>query len=296
MARIQKVKKVLLYTLVLNITVALAKIVYGYMTDSISMLSDGFHSFFDGTSNVIGLVGILIASRPPDKSHPYGHRKFETLSTIAIAVLIFFAGFEILKKSYVGIKSDHLVEVSLLSFIIMGCTLLINIAVMTYETKKGHELKSDFLLADALHTKTDIFISLSVVVSLIAAKAGYPVLDVIASVFITFFIVKMGISILKSATDVLTDAACINPDEIKELIQSIKGIKGCHEIRTRGKEGAVNIDLHVLVDPDVKTQEAHDLAHTVEETIKTEFPSVIDVVVHIEPYNRDHNDACHPST
>jgi cation diffusion facilitator family transporter len=295
MARLQKVKKVLFYTLFLNIAVAVAKIFYGYSTDSISMLSDGYHSFFDGTSNIIGIVGIIIASRPPDENHPYGHRKFETLSTIAIAMLIFIAGYEIIKKAYLGFKTAHTVEVNILSFVIMGLTLLINIAVMTYETKKGHELKSDFLLADALHTKTDVYISLSVVISLVAAKAGYPVLDVIASVLITVFIIKMAISILKSATDVLTDTACINPDKIRAVIQPIKGIRGCHEIRTRGKEGAVNIDLHILVDPYVKTQDAHDLAHIVEETIKSEFPSVIDVVVHIEPYDTRHKDTCPPS-
>jgi cation diffusion facilitator family transporter len=88
--------------------VALAKIIYGYKINSISMFSDGFHSFFDGTSNVIGLIGIWIASQPPDESHPYGHRKFETLSTIAIAVLIFFAGFGILKKAYHGLRVGRL--------------------------------------------------------------------------------------------------------------------------------------------------------------------------------------------
>jgi cation diffusion facilitator family transporter len=294
MMRLQKVKKVLLYTLLLNITVAVAKILYGYATNAISMVSDGFHSFFDGTSNVIGLIGILIASRPPDEDHPYGHRKYETLSTIAIAVLIFIAGLQILKKVYSGIQSPHPIEVTPLSFIIMATTLLINIGVMTYETRKGRELHSDFLLADAMHTKADIFISLSVVISLVAAKAGFPVIDIIASVLITFFIIKMGFSILKSATEVLTDSARISPDEIREIILPMHGVKGCHEIRTRGKEGAVNIDLHVLVDPEVKTQEAHDLAHSVEETIKKEFPSVIDVVVHIEPYSIDHKDSCPP--
>jgi cation diffusion facilitator family transporter len=296
MIRLKKVRQVLLYTLFLNITVAVAKIIYGYQTESISMVSDGFHSFFDGTSNVIGLVGILVASRPPDANHPYGHRKYETLSTIAIAVLIFLAGFEILKKAYHSIQVTHSIEVTPLSFLIMAATLFINIGVMMYETKKGHELKSDFLLADAMHTKTDIFISLSVVISLIAAKIGFPVIDIIAAMIITFFIAKMGLSILKSATAVLTDAACIEPDEIKDIVTPIRGVKGCHEIRTRGKEGAVNIDLHILVDPDIKAQEAHDVAHSVEETIKKEFPSVIDVVVHIEPYDLRHNAECPPSS
>ncbi len=267
--------------------VAVSKIVYGYKTDSISMLSDGFHSFFDGLSNVIGLVGIWIASKPPDESHPYGHRKYETLSTIAIAVLIFIAGFEIFKKAYFRIHIPHGFEVTVWSFVIMGITLMVNIGVMMYETKKGRLLKSDILIADALHTKTDIFVSLSVVVSLCAAKFGYPVIDVIAAFIITVLIGRMGFKILKSATNVLTDAACINPNDILEVVKRIEGVKECHEIRTRGKESAVNIDLHVLIDPEVKTHEAHKVAHAVEVAIKQQFPAVIDVVIHIEPYKRD---------
>lgn len=284
MIRLQKVRQVLIYTLFLNMAVALAKIIYGYKINSISMFSDGFHSFFDGTSNVIGLVGIWIASQPPDESHPYGHRKFETLSTIAIAFLIFFAGLEILKKAYHGLKEYHSVEVTTASFIIMSATLLINVAVMTYERKKGHELKSDFLLADALHTNTDIFVSLSVIISLVAAKVGYPIIDAIAAIIIALLITKMGFGILKSATDVLTDAARIDTREIKDIVMLIEGIKECHEIRTRGRDDAVHIDLHILIDPGEQIHKAHDLAHSVEEVIKKKFPSVIDVVVHIEPY------------
>lgn len=284
MKRLKKVQHVLFYTLFLNLAVASAKIVYGYITDSISMLSDGFHSLFDGTSNVIGLVGIHIASKPPDKNHPYGHRKFETLSTIAIAVLIFITGIEILRKAYSGFKINHEVEVTSLSFTIMAATLFINVCVMTYETRKGRELKSDFLLADAIHTKSDIFISLSVVISLVAAKLGYSLVDAVIAVIIALMIGKMGIEILKSATDVLTDASCLDTDKIKEIIAPIKGVKGCHEIRTRGKEGAIHLDLHILVNPDAKTQEAHEVSHSVEEAIKKEFPSVIDIVIHTEPF------------
>lgn len=285
MTRLKKVRQVLVYTLILNITVAMAKIIYGYKIESISMRSDGFHSFFDGTSNIIGLIGIWIASQPPDETHPYGHRKYETLSIIAIAVLIFGAGIEILREAYVRVKTPHDIEVTLLSFVVMAMTLMVNFGVMAYETRKGRELQSDFLLADAMHTRTDIYISFSVVISLVAAKFGYPVVDVIAALIITFFIAKMGLSILKPATDVLTDAACLNPDDIQNVANSIEGVKGCHNIRTRGNEDHVNIDLHVFVDPEAKTREAHEVAHSVEEALKEKFPAVKDVVIHVEPYH-----------
>jgi cation diffusion facilitator family transporter len=286
MLRLKEIRRVLIYTLILNIAVATAKIFYGYITNSISMLSDGFHSFFDGSSNVIGLIGTWIASKPPDENHPYGHRKFETLATIAIAVLIFGAGIEILREAYSRIKVPPDIEVTFMSFLIMAVTLTVNIGVMSYEIKKGRKLKSDFLLADAMHTKTDIYISLSVIISLIAVKIGYPVIDVIAAFVITVFIAKMGFSILKSATAVLTDTACIDPEKIEKTVNAVKGVRGCHEIRTRGYEDFISVDLHLLVDPEATAQEAHDLAHSVEEAIKKEFVSIKDVIIHIEPYQK----------
>ena len=284
MERLRKIRQVLLYTLFLNLAVAVIKILYGYIIDSISMLSDGFHSFFDGTSNIIGLVGIWIASQPPDKDHPYGHRKYETLATIAIAVLIFAAGGGILREAWLRLEGSGTPNVTILSFLVMALTLYVNFRVMTYETKKGHELKSDFLIADALHTKTDIYISISVIISLIAAKAGYPIVDIIAAVIITMFIAWMGFSILKSATAVLTDSAIIDPADIKSIADSVDGVLDSHGIRSRGNKNFVNVDLHVLVDPEIKLREAHEIAHTVEATIKKNFPSIQDAVIHVEPY------------
>jgi cation diffusion facilitator family transporter len=284
MERLRKVRQVLLYTLFLNIAVAVVKILYGYLIDSISMLSDGFHSFFDGTSNIIGLVGIWIASQPPDRDHPYGHRKYETLATIAIAVLIFAAGAGILREAWLRLEGSGTPNVTILSFLVMTLTLYINYRVMTYETIKGKELKSDFLIADALHTKTDIYISISVIISLIAAKAGYPIVDIIAAVIITMFIAWMGFSILKSATAVLTDSAIIDPAEIKSVADSVEGVQDSHGIRSRGNKNFVNVDLHVLVDPEIKLREAHEIAHTVEETIKKNFPSIQDAVINVAPY------------
>jgi cation diffusion facilitator family transporter len=285
MTRLKKVRRVLLYTLALNIIVASVKTGYGYAINSVSMVSDGFHSFFDGTSNIIGLAGIWIAAQPPDEDHPYGHRKYETLSTIAIAVLIFAAGIEILREAYSRLHTPYDIEVTAVSFIVMAVTLCINISVMVYETRKGRELKSDFLLADAMHTRSDIFISLSVVTSLVAAKMGYPGVDVAAALVIVVFIGKMGFSILKTAAGVLTDTACINPEDIQAVANTIDGVKGSHHIRTRGNEDHINIDMHLLVDPEAPIREAHEVAHTVEEVLKKKFPAVKDVVIHIEPYH-----------
>lgn len=278
-----QVKKVLIYTLILNAGVALAKVIYGYITNSIAMTSDGFHSFFDGISNVIGLIGICIASHPPDEKHPYGHKKYETLFTIAIAIMIFATCFQILKKVYLSFFEDHETIVTQTSFAVMLVTMGVNIFVMLYESRKGRQLGSDFLVADAMHTKSDIFVSSAVIISLVFTKMGYHLADVIVGIMITFFIARMGYKILKEASDILVDSVCMDTSAIEFVVNNIEGVKGCHDIRTRGSVNCIYLDLHAFVDSNLSTENAHRIADRIEKEIKKEFPSVVDVIVHIEP-------------
>src|SRR5512137_1687077 len=131
------VRKVLLITLALNVFVSSSKIIYGYYSNSVAIFSDGFHSLFDGVSNVVGLIGIHIASQPPDEQHPYGHRKYETVFTIAIGVLMLLTCFGILKEAYGALKGDQHPTIDAVSFIVMIVTLAINIFVVTYEKRMG---------------------------------------------------------------------------------------------------------------------------------------------------------------
>jgi cation diffusion facilitator family transporter len=283
-----QVRKVLIYTLILNALVAVAKVVYGLITNSVAMMSDGFHSVFDGTSNVIGLIGIWIASHPPDEKHPYGHKKYETLFTIIIAVMLFTTCFEILKKVYQSFHEDHRTNVTQISFLIMLATMGVNIFVMFYEKRKGKLLGSEFLIADAKHTKSDILISLTVIMSLVFTKIGYHRADVIVGLIIAVLIARIGYDILKNASDVLVDTVCLNTSAIEFIVNSIDGAKGCHNIRTRGSMNSIYLDLHILVDKNMSIEDSHRIADITEEKIKKEFPSVVDIVVHIEPNTLNH--------
>lgn len=277
------VRKVLIITLILNAGVAIAKIIYGYLTNSIAMTSDGLHSLFDGVSNVIGLAGIWIASRPPDKEHPYGHRKYETLFTIIISVMIFATCFQIIRKVYLSFFDDHAVMVTATSFLVMFTTIGINIFVMLYESKKGRQLRSDFLIADAMHTKSDILASVSVIAGLLLTRLGFLYADAVAGLVITLFIARIGFAILKNASNILVDTVCIDKDAVKAAVDSITGVKGSHDIRSRGTVNAVYLDLHILVENNMPVEKAHGIADSIEEEIKRKFPMVVDVVVHVEP-------------
>ena len=284
----ENVRNVLILTLILNFGVALAKILYGLFTNSIAITSDGFHSSFDGVSNIVGLIGIWIASHPPDEKHPYGHKKYETLFTILIAIMIFATCFQILRKVYLSFLEDHTTIVTETSFIIMFFTMGINVFVMLYESRKGKQLGSQFLVADALHTKSDIFVSIAVIISLIFTRIGYSRADVIVGIIITFFIARIGYKIIKEASDILVDTVCMDNSAIEFVVNSIEGVKSCHDIRTRGSVHSVYLDLHALVGRGLTTEKAHEIADRIETEIKKEFPSVVDIIVHIEPDSSEH--------
>ena len=197
--------------------------------------------------------------------------------------MIFTTCIQILKKVYLSFSEVHKPMVTQTSFVIMIMTVLVNIFVMLYESKKGRQLGSGFLVADAMHTKSDIFASISVIVSLVFTKMGYSYADVIVGVIITFFIARIGYGILKEASDVLVDTVCLDNSAIEFVVNSIDGVKGCHDIRTRGSLNCIYLDLHVLVGRNLSTEKAHGIADTIEKEIKKEFPSVVDIIVHIEP-------------
>ncbi|MCL5063177.1 MAG: cation diffusion facilitator family transporter [Nitrospirae bacterium] len=281
--RTSEIRKVLLITLLLNILVSAAKIFYGYITGSISIFSDGFHSLFDGVSNIVGLIGIYIASHPPDEKHPYGHRKYETVFTIFVGLLMLFTCFEVFRKVYESLTGRHETTITTASFFVMVITLIINIFVSAYEKRKGEKLSSEFLIADSRHTKSDIYVSLGVIVSLVFIKLGFPIADPIAGAVVGIFIAKAGIDIIRESTETLVDRTQMDTSIIKEIACNVDGVMECHEIRTRGTRSHVFIDLHILVDPSLSVENAHRIAEAVEKEIKSKISEVVDVVVHIEP-------------
>lgn len=279
----KEVRKVLLITFFLNLAVSAAKLIYGIMTKSLSLEADGFHSLFDSASNVVALVGIFLAAKPPDKEHPYGHRKIETLASLGISFLLFATCYEIITNVIDRIQNPITPQIHTLSFVIMIITMAINYGVATYESKKGKKLKSDILLADAVHTRTDIFVSLSVIISFVAVLLKVPMVDIIIASIIVLFIIYAAWKIMHRSINVLLDAQPMDPDDIEKMVINIPGVKLCHKIRSRGTANGVFIDLHIHVDPLLSTEDSHTLTHKVIETLKNAHPEILDVLIHTEP-------------
>lgn len=288
--RMRGIRRVLWIILFLNLAVAAAKYFYGLATGSASMQADGIHSVFDSAGNVVGLVGIALASRPADEGHPYGHAKFETYASLVIGVLLLFAAFEVGSSAVTKLSSgNYTAEVGPLSFVVMIATLVVNLGVTTYERRCAKRLKSEVLAADANHTLSDALVSIGVIVGLAAVALGFPMADPIMALVVTIAILFTVYDVFKHALATLSDRARIPEEEVREAVCRVEGVRGAHQVRTRGTEGEVYVDLHVLVASNMTVGEAHHLADEVEHAVEKSFPNVIETLVHIEP-DDEHQD------
>lgn len=269
----------------LNFAVALFKIVIGTIANSGSIIADGYHSLSDGSGNIVGIIGLAIAGRPRDSNHPYGHKKFETISSMIIGMLLFIVGCKVGYNSIMNIIEPQIPELSTISFVVMIITLIVNIFVVKYERFQGEKLLSDVLVADSEHTKSDIMITCGVIVTMLLLQLGvHPVIDGFVSLLISLFIFKASFRIFVEATQTLTDSAVLSIEEICEVTMLYEEVKKCHKIRSRGRKDDLYIDLHVLVRPDMKVSEAHALQHKIENALKLKFGNQTSVIIHVEPY------------
>jgi cation diffusion facilitator family transporter len=284
--RVRAIKRMLWIILLLNFGVAFAKLAWGSVIGSAAMQADGFHSMFDGTSNIVGLIGMGFAGRPADKDHPYGHSKFETYASAVIGAMLLFAAYRIGSEALAAlVHNAPPPTVDRMSFVVMFGTLAVNLGVTFWERAVGRKLGSSILVADASHTGSDVLVSVGVIISLILVRLGFPKADPIVALMVTGAIVYAAWSVFKQASATLSDSARIPVADVCSVAFEVPGVMGCHSIRTRGSEAEVNVDLHVQVDPQVTVAEGHEIAERVERAIADHFDVVVDVIAHLEPFD-----------
>jgi cation diffusion facilitator family transporter len=283
-SRYAEVARVLIRVFALNLAVALAKIMFGYSSGTISVLSDGFHSLTDAASNVVGLVGVYAARQPPDADHPYGHRKYETVAASVVTVFLLLVVIEVLRNAVdnlTGRTSAH--AITFASFAVMLVTVVINLFVIMYESREASRLGSEVLFADATQTRGDVWSSLTVIGALIGARAGLPVLDPLAALVVAAFIAFSGYKVAQTTTRILSDRIVMAESDLMKVVMSVPGVLGCHQIRTRGSSDHVFLDLHVWLPPAMPLIDAHALSHVVKDRLMARYPQIADAIIHIEP-------------
>lgn len=278
------VTRVVIAILVLNMLVAVAKAAYGWVSGSLAVSSDALHSLLDAGSNVGALVVLRYAVAPPDEDHPYGHRKIEILAAAVIGVVISVAAVRFAWSAIEAlIEKRPAPAVTAGGIALMAGTLVVNIVVAWYENRRGRQLHSAFLVADAAHTASDVFVTIGVIASLVASSVGVARADAVAALVVMLVIVRVAWRILSSNVGILLDRAMISSERVRNAALEVSGVVGVHRVRSRGIEGAVQVDLHVQVNGGIVLRDAHVISHAVEDQVRQAFPEVVDVTIHIEP-------------
>ena len=280
------VRRVLWITLALNLAVVIGKLIAGLAADSLSVISDAIHSSVDSLNNIVGLVVVKYAAAEPDDEHPYGHAKFETLAAFGIAGFLFVTCYELAKGAVARLVSnDHIVpEITWLTVGTMVVTIAVNIFVTVYEKREGERLQSDYLIADAAHTRSDVLVSCGVLAGLFLVKWGVVWFDPLVSLFVAVMIAASGYQIFKATIPVLVDAAPIPPQRIAEVVEMVAGVHSAHDIRSRTHGGAIFIEmhLHIAADEEHDSVRAHDITEEVERALEKAFGRVT-ATIHVEP-------------
>ncbi|MET0593479.1 MAG: cation diffusion facilitator family transporter [Polyangiaceae bacterium] len=285
------VRRVLLIVLALNLAVAAIKLTLSAITGALSLLADGVHALLDASSNVVGIIGIAAAARPADAGHPYGHRRFETLAAFFIGLLILSGMGGIVSGLWEGIAGERpLPVVTPVSVAVLGITIVANFGISRYESRRGGELRSGVLQADAGHTLSDTLGAMAVMASFGAAWLGFRAADLVAAVVVAMLIGRTAWSVLRESLGILADRVRLDPLRVRQVAMTHPDVHGAHKIRSRGSADHVLVDLHIHVDPTMTVERAHRVTHEVAGAVRAAFPEVADVLIHTEPADgREHD-------
>jgi cation diffusion facilitator family transporter len=253
------------------------------------MQADGFHSVFDGTSNVFGLVGMRFAARPADRDHTYGHGRYETYAAAAIGAMLLWAawtiGTDALGRLFAGVSEPPRVDAA--SFAVMIIALLVNICVAWYERRRGLALQRDILFADAAHTASDLLVSAGVLVALACVKLDMPTADPIISLLVVAAILWTAWRVFGKVNRTFSDSTMLPVGRVCGIAEGVEGVLGCHSIRTRGPSAQIHIDLHIQVDPELTLAAGHAIAEEVEVALGEGIAGVVDAIAHLAPWDEN---------
>lgn len=281
--RTAQIRRVLVSLLLANLVVVGAKFIVGVDTGSLAVLGDAAHSSVDAMNNVLALFVMWVAARAPDEDHPYGHQKFETLGALAIVGFLSVTGFELVKGAVQrlvgGAPPLHVTPAQIA--VLLG-TLTVNAVVAVYESRRGRQLNSEILLADAAHTKADIFITIGVLSGVLLARGGVAWADPIVALSVALVIAVLAYGIVARSIPVLVDRHIVPSSAIRTSAETVEGVMSAYDIRSRGSRDVAFAELTISVDRRASVETAHRIADAVETRLRTHH-RLHQIIVHIEP-------------
>lgn len=282
--------KVSVVSIVINTVLSLLKFIAGFVSHSSALISDAVHSFSDVASTVIVIIGIKLASRSADKEHPYGHERMESIAAVLLALALAVTGIGIGYSGVMNIYNKEYETMQIPGTFALAAAV-ISIAVKEwmywYTRNTAKKIKSNALMADAWHHRSDAMSSVGSFIGIFGARAGFPILESAASVVICLFIIKTAADIAIDSVDRLVDKSCGEETEkqISEIILAQKGVIILEDLKTRMFGSKIYVDIIIAVDGEIKLSAAHDIAQAVHDAVEDKMPDVKHCMVHVNPYN-----------
>ncbi|MDE2774073.1 MAG: cation diffusion facilitator family transporter [Gemmatimonadota bacterium] len=283
-ARGAEVTRVLRGVLWINLGVVALKLVAYVSSNALSVVAETVHSALDASNNVFALWIARVAVRGPDDDHPYGHAKFETLGALVLVGFLSITVFELMQRAILRLLSDQPPEVrgTPLAMGVMAVSVLVGFGVAVWEARRGRQLRSDILLADAAHTRSDVLTTAAVLGGLIAVHAGYSAVDPWITIAVAIIIARTGLVIVRETVPVLVDERAVDPIRIQRLAEAVAQVDAVYQIRSRGRPGQMFAELTIAVAPELDVTRSHEVADEVERQVSDEL-GAREVVVHVEP-------------
>ena len=277
------VRRVLLGLLAANLVVVGAKLAVGIASQSLAVFGGALDSSVDALNNVLALIVVRVAAKAPDEDHPYGHGKFETLGALAIVGFLSITCFELIRGAVNELlQGAHPVGVTDSQLAVLVLTLGVNVVIAWYENRRGRELRSELLIADAAHTRADVLITVGVLAGVLFARQGWWWIDPVVAIAVALVIVQVAYRILVRTVPVLVDQRALPTGEIRQTAETVPGVKSAYGIRSRGPSDLRYAEVTIAVDPKADVAAAHAIADQVEERLKQDL-QLHEVTVHVEP-------------
>ncbi len=286
-------KKVTLVGAFWDTILGLAKIFAGYFSQSQALIADGIHSLSDLVTDVFVYISANNSHAEPDEEHPYGHRRFETLTTVFLGIVLIIVALGIIIDALIHHQTPQITWYGIAALVL---TLIVKESIFHYTKKAGEQINSKMLIANAWHSRSDAMSSIAVLAGLGGIYLGWPWADKVASIIVSLLIGKIAIEMILENIAELVDTA---PDkkiieQITQTANSLKNVMHPHDIRARSMAGRVHLDMHIHVPSHITVSEGHYISDKVIQAIKTQHPIVEDVLIHIDPEGVTHKDKKSP--
>ena len=273
-------KRVIILEGAANLLVLVLKLGVGLTTQSLAVIADAIHSFSDLANNGLAWFVLRSSTAPPDRKHPYGHRKFETVAVFVLAALLAGLAFELIQRAVRG--SPAPTHHGAWGLAVMGGVWFVNVGVASWEARWARRLESPILRADASHTFADVLMTLVVIAGWQTAARGLPWVDRVCAVGVAVLILYLAYGLFRRVLPVLVDAAVLDPEAVAAVVRRVEGVRSVHDVRSRSDGNVTAVDLKVRVDPSLSTEASHAIADRVENELRRIYEAE-DVSVHVEP-------------